>query len=195
MGDTVVTLNITQRSMPSGRWREKYNQDRIYGCTQWHMYHTSLIHELTTNQKLYGLLFSLKDTGIPDESYFSTAVKWMEKTSKAEEWPIIFKQGGGDSRYRNEGYNRDLQRRGDFELLIEIKRKKDYLFARKAYTSMVTCNYTNLIMGLDNDCTRYKKFEEQFKKDEKIQEKKREQKKRGRQAREREMQKRLASQV
>ena len=189
--DTVVTLNITQQSMPSGRWRAKYAQDRIHGCTQWHMYHASLIHEFTTNQKLYGLLFSLKDTGIPDESFFSTAVKWMEKTSKAEKWPIIFQQGGPDSRYRNEGYNRDLRHEGEFELLGELKRKKDFLFARKAYTSIVTCNYTNLIMELENDCSRYEKFEEAYSLEHSAKEKKRERKKKDRQAREREAQRKL----
>lgn len=44
----------------AGRWRLKHGQTRLYGCTQWHMWHWTLVWEFATNPLVHGLLFSLK---------------------------------------------------------------------------------------------------------------------------------------
>jgi hypothetical protein len=40
------------------------------------------------NPLLHGLMFSLKDTAIPDECYFATAAFWISETAAAKAWPV-----------------------------------------------------------------------------------------------------------
>ncbi|KAM3570090.1 hypothetical protein VYU27_007836 [Nannochloropsis oceanica] len=155
----VIVLSPFQAEMPSGRWRARHGQSRIYGCTQWHMLHYTLAYEMAMHPDVQGLLLSLKDTGIPDESFFATAALWLQSTAAKQnrpQLPIV----GGDMKYRNEGFRRDLRYEGEKDKIKRLGTQKSHLWARKAYTAHVTCDYTNYILGLSQDCSPYEGLEE-----------------------------------
>ena len=52
--------NKLQAEMPSGRWRVRHGQNRIYGCTQWHMWHWTMAYEFATNPEVILLYIYLK---------------------------------------------------------------------------------------------------------------------------------------
>jgi len=154
--NVVVTLSTLQSEMPAGRWRYRHGQTRIYGCTQWHMLHYNFAYQYVSNPLVHGLMFSLKDTAIPDESFFATAAHWLVNKYNEPDNPVKLALGpGGDFKYRNEGVNRNLDWPGEFESLKWHSDRKGYMWARKAYAAYTTCHFTNELLGLKNNCTKY----------------------------------------
>lgn len=133
----------------------KHGQTRLYGCTQWHMWHWTMAWEFAANPLVHGLLLSLKDTGIPDECFFATAAVWLSETVASRGAPVPLPIAGGDYKYRNEGTNRNLNVPGELEHLKAQSAAKVNLWARKAYTAEITCRLTNALLELDHDCSRY----------------------------------------
>jgi hypothetical protein len=91
-----------------------------------------------------------KHTAIPDESFFSTAAAWLSK-----EYPKEITIQRSDLRYWNEGPNRHLEAHGELWTIKEMARKKEILFARKSSSAILTCTYTNRVLGLQNDCSEF----------------------------------------
>jgi hypothetical protein len=46
------SLPPSQAEMPSGRWRARHGQTRIYGCTQWHMLHYTMAYEMAMHPEV-----------------------------------------------------------------------------------------------------------------------------------------------
>lgn len=57
--------------------------------------------------------------------------------------------------HQQTGNQRDLRKEGEFEHLARLAQMKGTLWARKAYTAFVTCDYTNRLLGLGYDCRKY----------------------------------------
>lgn len=148
----LVVFSALQTDFPYGQVRERLGMTRLTGNSQWHVLHRSLLRLLATEGNVYRLLFSYKHTSIPDESFFSVAALWAARTH-----PEVATGGieGVDLRYWNEGFNRDLSARGELRAIKELSDNRQILFARKSNTAMVTCAYTNRLLGLSNDCTKY----------------------------------------
>jgi hypothetical protein len=124
---------------------------RLTGNSQWHALHRDLLRLLSHEPNVARLLFSFKHTSIPDESFFSTAALWLQATH-----PHLVAIECSDLRYWNEGKSRDLSAHGELRAIKELGDQRRILFARKSNTAIVTCAYTNRLLGLSHDCARYK---------------------------------------
>jgi hypothetical protein len=124
---------------------------RLTGNSQWHALHRPLLTLLTREPNVARLLFSFKHTSIPDESFFSTAALWVQKTH-----PSLVKIEASDLRYWNERFGRDLSEHGELRAIKELGDNRQTLFARKSNSAIVTCAYTNRLLHLHNDCSRYR---------------------------------------
>lgn len=114
-----------------------------------HFLHGMLCDQVSTVE-IAGLLFSYKHTAIPDESYFSAAVVWLHQQD-----PRTLPLTSSDKRYWNEGTDRDISAPGELKTLKELADMRSILLARKSNTAFITCNFTNILMGLDQDCNKY----------------------------------------
>jgi Core-2/I-Branching enzyme len=61
----------------SGHFWKRQNIKKIYGGSQWHMFAREHVHRFMSHPLSLGLLFSLKYTMIPDESYYSTVIRYV----------------------------------------------------------------------------------------------------------------------
>lgn len=146
--ERVVVFNLRQNETNFGRYRARVGITRLRGCSQWHALHRTLLERLVTTPEVEGLLFSLRYTSIPDEAFFGTAAVWL-----SQRFPEDVVLESRDLRYWNEGYNRNLAAKGELRAIIELRDIGHILFARKSYTAMVTCAYTNKLLGLQHNCS------------------------------------------
>ncbi|EKU23445.1 hypothetical protein NGA_0727900 [Nannochloropsis gaditana CCMP526] len=141
--------------MPSGKWREREGFGHIAGGSQWHIVHWTLLYEVVVDPQVQKLLLSLKTTGIPDESFFPTAGLWLQEKAQAREKGLRLRILNLDLRYSNESHRRDLSYPGERAKLKHLGQTKNKLWARKALTAKVTCEYTNDFLRLHHDCAPY----------------------------------------
>jgi len=103
--------------------------------------------------EIVGLLFSYKHTAIPDESFFGAGVVWLHERDRGG-LPLE----ASDKRYWNEGTNRDISVPGQLEALQSGGSSRMNLLGRKSPSATITCEYTNILMKLQNDCSKYANY-------------------------------------
>jgi hypothetical protein len=168
----VIVYSALQKDMQPGRYRERIGITRLWGCSQWHVLHRRMLTEFMSSPEVNGLLFSLRFTSIPDESFFGAAAVWLREKDP-ERYPIT----PWDLRYWNEvrmmmvmvtmvmvmvmlmawrqGFHRDISEKGELRAIKELADLRQILFARKSNTAIVTCAFTNRLLNISNDCSPY----------------------------------------
>eukprot|EP00624_Nannochloropsis_granulata_P000831 evm.model.NODE_13595_length_49034_cov_18.208120.15 len=146
----VIAFNLRQNETNFGKYRARVKMTRLLGCSQWHVLHRTMLERLVSTPEVEGLLYSMKHTSIPDESFFATAAQWL-----VERYPEELSLRPKDLRYVNEIRHRNLTAKGELRNIMLEARRRDVLFARKSNSAIITCAYTNRLMGLNHDCSAF----------------------------------------
>ena len=144
----IVAFDLRQNETNFGRYRARVNMTRLLGCSQWHVLHRTMLERLVSTPEVESFLYSMKHTSIPDESFFASAAQWL-----VDRHPEELSLRPQDLRYVKEIRYRNLAAKGELREMMQEARRRHVLFARKSNSALITCVYTNRLMGCNHDCS------------------------------------------